>query len=139
MYYFDNDYLKQYIDQGVDLWVYDGYEWHEIADKSDLADPIKGLGYDANGRGSEFVYKQIEQIKVNGTIITMDQLQAQLTGKSPEDNEKSKGGKSTPAPDEKPDEENPEPEKEPELSHHSIYDIGRLLISEWRKHVSTDN
>ena len=68
MYYFDNEYLKQYIDQGVDLWVYDGYEWHEVVDKSDLDDPIKGMGYDANGRGSKFAYKQLEQIKVEMEI-----------------------------------------------------------------------
>lgn len=138
MYYFDNKYLQQYIDQQVELWVFDGYQWREVADKYDLEDPIKGYGYDVNGRGSEFKYKQIEQIKVDNKLFTLDQLQAQFTGKSSEDEPKSKGGKEPSGEDEEgPPLEEPVDkggsEKEPDLSHYSpVYNIGRDLIREWR-------
>lgn len=139
MYYFDNKYLQQYIDQQVELWVFDGYQWYEVADKYDLEDPIKGYGYDANGRGSEFKYKQIEQIKVDNKLFTLDQLQAQFTGKSSEDEPESKGDTEPSGGDEEgPPMEEPAdeggPEKEPDLSHYSpVYNIGRDLIHEWRK------
>lgn len=139
MYYFDNKYLQQYIDQQVELWVFDGYQWYEVADKYDLEDPIKGYGYDANGRGSEFKYKQIEQIKVDNKLFTLDQLQAQFTGKSSEDEPEPKGDKEPSSGDEEgPPMEEPAdeggPEKEPDLSHYSpVFNIGRDLIREWSK------
>lgn len=141
MYYFDNKYLQQYIDQGTELWVYDGYQWREVAEKEDLIDPVEGYGYDVNGRGYKFQYKQIEQIKVDGRIFTMDQLQTQMSGKSSDTGEKpaSKGPKEPGPSDEEPAPEK-KSEKEPDLSHFSpIYDIGRNLIAEWRKQYVVKN
>jgi hypothetical protein len=133
MYYFDNKYLQQYIDQNVDLWVYDGYEWFEVADRSDILDPIDGYGYDVNGRGFKFKYKQIEKIKVDGKIFTIDNLQSQFTGKPSQDVDKPPAGKNQDDTSEEPPE--PESKKEPELSHFSVFDVGRELIREYRKKV----
>lgn len=140
MYYFDNKYLAQYIDQEMPLWVYDGYEWSEVADESDLRDPVEGYAYDTNGRGKKIIYKNIEKIKVGNRQFTLDQLQAMRTGEPPEETDKEpakpsgdEGGMG----DEPPAEEEPKKGKEPDLSWHSpIYNIGRDLI---REHMRNKN
>lgn len=136
MHFFDNEYLRQYIDQGVALKVYDGYDWLDVADISDLTDPIKGNGYDPYGKDHYFLYKDLEQIKVGNRIFTLDQLQAQQSGEPETDEEKPepKAEKDTDiGPSAEPDEEE-KPEKGPELSSYSpIFNIGRDLIAEYRK------
>ncbi len=136
MYYFDNEYLAQYIDQQVDLMVYANGKWYQVADRSDLIDPIEGVGYNEDGEGYKFKYKDIKELKVGDTYFTLDQLQSQRTGNDAMDDEKSSPAKK---PDDggedKPDEE-PDKEKEPELdlSHFSpVYDLGRDLINEYFK------
>lgn len=42
MYYFDNKYLAQYLDQRVKLSVYVDYEWLDVADKTDVTDKLQG-------------------------------------------------------------------------------------------------
>lgn len=133
MCYFDNKYLQQYLDSGQELWVYDGYEWHEIVDMSDIEKSNKGTGYDAQGKASSFSYFDIQQIKVGkNLIITLDQLQKMMG--SDVETEKPKKEPSSKKPEKEPDEEPPaKPEKEPDLSWYSpIYNVGRDLIREWR-------
>lgn len=131
MYYFDSKYLAQYIDQRVKLKVYVNSDWYELTDLSDVSDPRKGVGYSEYGEGTQFDYRAIKQIQVNNSIITLDQLQTQMTGKS-SDSEKKPSGKSEESSEEEMPEEEPKPkEKEPDLSWFSpAYDLGRQLIKE---------
>ena len=135
MYYFDNKFLAGYIDQQSDLSVYVNDDWYQIADMKDISDPIEGVGYNEYGEGFTVDYKNIDQIKVGNRYFTLDQLQAQYTGKDQEDDSKKKSPE--PKNDEPKDEPIPEEEpKEPELdlsSYSPVYDIGRNLINEYFK------
>lgn len=140
MYYFDNKFLQQYLDTGAQLQIYYQSEWYNIADLSDLDDAKKAVGYDEYGESKYIPYVGIELIQVNGSIITIEQLQSMMTGKPKEDGDNSKSSQD--APEEEPDmEEPPEPEEEPkpkkkgpDLSWYSPhYNLGREILREAKK------
>lgn len=115
MYYFDSKFLQQYIDQKIDLKVFTNGKWYSITSLNDLSDDINGIGYDEYGSDFRFDYRQIEKIQVGSNILTLDQLQTQMTGKEPE-------------------KEKPKPkEKEPEVSHYNPFIIGRSIFKKGRK------
>ncbi len=128
MYYFDSDYLRQYLNIGKDVVVTVDGEVLTLSDESDVDDPNEGVGFDANGSPSSFQYMDIEQIQVGQNIITLELLQ------------KIMAGTEIPKPDEKPakeeppaDDEEPKPEKSVEKSSFDIYLLGRELINESRR------
>lgn len=138
---FDNILLAQYIDVGAKVKVYANSEWYQIVDKSDVADKIDAIGYDEYGGDHRFSYQQIEQINVNGKIITLDMLSAKMGDKPTDDSKDSKPK------EDKPDEETPDgpdlaPDdsdledldsggKKPDLSWFSpAYEIGRVILRE---------
>ncbi len=134
MYYFDNNLLKQYLDQKRTLKAYDGSNWYDIADQSDLSDTITCIGYDEYGKDHRFDYRDIQQIQVGGEIRTLEMLQSFMAGKPAE--EKPKGKPATPADEEEP----PKKEKEPDLSWFSpVYDIGMKLMQEARRRRKNAN
>ena len=92
MYFFDNDFLGQYLDQDAELKVFVDGEYYTIAGHDDLDNPTYGVGYDVNGKPHTFDYRGIEQIKAAGQILTRDQLQSQISGEDPE-----AGGEEVPA------------------------------------------
>lgn len=144
MYYFDNKYLAQYLDQRVKLSVYVDYEWLDVADKTDVTDKLQGVGYDAYGDASEFDYRDIEQIRAGKTVVTLDMLQQQMGGqtqgnepKSPDDSATSTAGGDDMADlgtEPEPAKSGPDKEKETDLSWYSpAYDVGRKLMNELKK------
>jgi hypothetical protein len=134
MYYFDNEFLKQYFDQGVDLKVIVGGEIYSVTSKDDIQDPVHGVGTDPSGETHTFNYKDIIRIKAGETDLGIDQLQDQpppeeeMPGEEPAGEEPAgdAGGgeedlelpKGTPGSDE---------EKAPKESKISK-DLGKLLI-----------
>lgn len=136
MYYFDNKFLQQYIDTGAKLQVYYDSEWYNISDLIDLHNATEAVGYDEYGESKTIPYKQIELIQVNGSVITIDNLQTMMTGKETEDDSKTKKPSSdSEEPDMNADDEKPrDNEKEPDLSWYSPhYDLGRLILKESTK------
>lgn len=117
MYYFDNNLLKQYIDQNKTLKVFADGKWYSITDVEDVADPVNGVGYNEYGADFRFDYKDIEKVKTGQWIITLEKLQTMMTGKEPEGDKPKK----EPA------------KKEPELAHYDPHQIGRDLIKEFRR------
>lgn len=131
MYYFDNNLLKQYIDQKRTVKAYDGSNWYEIADQSDLSDAITCIGYDVYGKDHRFDYRDITQIQVGKQIYTLEMLQSFMAGKPAEEKPKGKSAESEPSADEN---EPPKKEKEPDLSWFSpAYDIGKGIMQEARR------
>lgn len=149
MYYFDNKYLAQYLDQRMKLSVYVDYEWLDVADKTDVADKMQGTGYDAYGDASQFDYRDVEQIRVGKNVVTLDMLQQQMGGQAQgQDAEKSTDTGTT---DSKPPTDDletdlaeptgdagPSPEKEKEketdLSWYApAYEVGRKLMQEVKR------
>lgn len=143
MYYFDRDFLAQYLDQGHRVRVFVNYDWHEIASKRDLESEKTCVVIDDTGDATQVNYSDIEEIKVGNKHFTIAQLQAQFAGKEPEESEPKSGGgdtKDAATADAEPAEEEPEEEKEktpggdkgPDLSHYSpIYNLGRNIVDEW--------
>lgn len=129
MYYFDNKFLKQYIDQKQQLKVFSDSEWYFVADTDDLADPVSCVAYDVYGQRHITDYRSIEKIKIGSRVITTDMLQQMMAGTSAEE-EPTK--KDSPKGEEEEPEEEPA-EKEPELAHYDPYSIGREIIREFRK------
>jgi hypothetical protein len=139
MYYFDNNLLKQYLDQKRTLKAYDGSNWYEIADQSDLSDTITCIGYDVYGKDHRFDYRDISQIQVGAQLYTLEMLQSFMAGKGGSEEEKPKGKSSDSEPpvDE---EEPPKKEKEPDLSWFSpAYDIGKGIMQEARRRAKNAN
>jgi len=136
---FDNVLLAQYLDVGAKVKVYANHEWYTISDRSEVSDSIDAMGEDEYGGTHRFSYQSIEQIQVNGKIITLDMLSAKM-GDKPAD------GGDTDKPEKKPSEDDDtgsadlpddleepgkKPEKGPDLSWFSpAYDIGRILMKE---------
>lgn len=85
MIIFDNEYLKQYLEQGVELKVFVNREWYAVTDITDVESSQYGLGIDVQGKPTTFRYSQIEQINADGNIMTIDQLQDKAAGTEPED------------------------------------------------------
>jgi hypothetical protein len=133
MYYFDNNLLKQYLDQKRTLKAFDGSQWYEIADQSDLSDTITCIGYDVYGKDHRFDYRDITQIQVGQQLYTLEMLQSFMTGKPAEEKPKGKSAESEPPADE-------EKEKEPDLSWYSpVYDIGKGIMQEARRRAKNAN
>ena len=137
MYYFDNEFLQQYIDLRRTIKVTVNGEVLTITDKSDIEDPQQGTGYDASSNPSIFNYMDIEQIQVGPNIITIDKLQT-MVGDEPEkpatDSKPSKPAADEPSKEEP--ETPPEDEEEPsktDLAHFSPSLIGRFAIREYFK------
>jgi hypothetical protein len=123
---FDSVLLKQYLDVGAKVKVYVNHDWYSIVDKSDLSDPIDAIGQDEYGGTHRFSYQSIEQIQVNGKIITLDMLSAKMGDKVDGGDDKKQ----------KPD----KGDKGPDLSWFSpVYDIGRFLIKEKEKRRNSGN
>lgn len=122
MYYFDSEFLQQYLDQNIKPKIFDG-KWYQIANISDVSDSEYGVAYDTNGQVHRFDYRDIQQIKAGKNLITLDTLQT-MKGQEPQ--------KEPEKPKETSEEE--PPEKEADLSWYSpVYDIGRKLIKDARK------
>lgn len=133
MYYFDSEYLGQYLDQGVDLKVFVDKEYITIADRSDLESETYGVGYDLNGKPHTFDYREVELIKAGGGIVTIEQLQDIVDGQANDtesDSEMTSGDAEPPMGETPPDMEKApeddaappeEEENEPEPPRESIY------------------
>ena len=77
-YYFDNEYLKQYLESNQGLEVFVNKEFLTIADASDIENPRKGVGYNVDGKAQYFNYPAIESIKIDGITFTKEQLNQEL-------------------------------------------------------------
>lgn len=137
MYFFDNKFLQQYIDAGAKLKIYSNSDWHTISDLSDLKSAKFATAYSEYGEATQIPYKQIELIQVNGSVITIENLQSMMTGKQADDqkkpaSEKEPGPEDDFATDEEPD--TGSKKKEPDLSWYSPhYDLGRSILKEYMK------
>ena len=133
---FDNVLLAQYLDAGAKVKVYANSEWYTLADRSDVADKVDAVGYDEYQGAHYFSYQTIEQIQVNGQIITLEMLSTKMgdkvAGEEGDKKEKPTGGaEEEEAPEETPPPEEEKPDKGPDLSWFSpAYDIGRILMKE---------
>jgi hypothetical protein len=146
MYFFDNKYLKQYLEMGARLQVFVEGAWWTVADTSDVANAMYGVGYDEHGRPEYFDYRAIEQIKAAGRIFTLDQLQTQKTGQPPEGEEGGKEGEADLPPEDElekggadpaggppPEEKEEEPAPGVGKVTDSVYRLGDKLLSEAEK------
>lgn len=141
-YYFDREYLSQYIDQRVKLKVYVDGRFLSIADASDLEDDLHGVGYDNAGNAKFFDYRSINKIKAGSELLTLDQLQQQQSApeepEAPEGEPKPSSEEEPEAPEEPAEEEPEAPEEEskpktPQKANYDMYDIGKNLIRESRR------
>lgn len=146
-YYFDRDYLLQYLDQKVKTRVLVDGRYLDISDTSDLEDEFHGVGYDNNGNPKFFDYRSIKQVKAGGEMITLDQLQqSQSTPEQKPEEEPVPTDEEPPAEDAaEPEEQEGEPptdgeeppkekpEKDSIKSHYDPYMIGRSIIAESMK------
>lgn len=78
MYYFDRDYLIQYLGISPNVKVYANGEYLSISDPNDLAHMHVGVGYTEDGEPLRFDYQEVEQVKVGETIMTLDMLQREI-------------------------------------------------------------
>jgi hypothetical protein len=113
MYYFDNEFLKQYLEQGLKLKVFVDGNYYSIADESDLEDELYGIGYDLNGKPHRFDYRNIELIDTGRFKIQVDDLE-KLFGDTDSEEQPEE------TPEEQPEEKPEEPEKEE--SYHNVVD-----------------
>ena len=88
MYYFDNKYLKQYLETKQQLEVFVDKEWLSITDDSDIEDSKTGVGYNIYGKPHNFEYTSIESVKINNKILTIDRLNNFLDPESAADQSK---------------------------------------------------
>lgn len=141
MYFFDKEYLAQYVDQKVKLKVlYDG-GWYSVTSQKDLDDDVELVAYDEYGASTYIDYREIEGIKALGRIITIDALQTIMTDEPPAEEEakpeaeeeapvdEPMGGDEPPV-EEEPEEEESKPEKTPQKSNYDPYMIGRYILKE---------
>lgn len=82
MFYFDNEYLKQYFDQDIEVQVFVDGDMLNITSKEDINDPVYGVGTDPSGETHTFNYKDIERIKAGSHDLSIDQLQSQQDSES---------------------------------------------------------
>lgn len=91
MYYFDNRLLGQYLKTGVDVKVFVNGVYYVLASPNDVTNPVIGYGYDLNGGTFIFDYRAIDHILVNGSPISIEQLEKAFTSKNePEEQSKDK-------------------------------------------------
>lgn len=129
MFYFDNEYLGQYLDLKKKVTVNVDGEVLTIPSKSDIKDPQQGTGYDESGNPSIFDYRDIESIYVGAEEITIDMLQ----GEGEPEKQPSKSKPEPKPEDDLATEEEPEKEKSPEqqLAHAYPTLVGRLMIRDY--------
>lgn len=89
MYYFDNEYLRQYLQTGQTVSVMVNKEYLVVADEADVESPEEGIGYNTYGKPQRFNYKAVEAIKIGSNIYTLDQLNQKMDPKA-EPEKKSK-------------------------------------------------
>lgn len=150
-YYFDRDFLLQYINQKVKTKVFVDGRFIDIADASDLEDELHGIGYDNRGNPKFFDYRSVEQVKAGNKLVTLDQLQKMQSQPTPEEPEEEPEetepeetpedmggeepippeGEESPTPEEEPEEE--PTGKQPQKAHYDPYMIGRKIIQESKK------
>jgi hypothetical protein len=155
-YYFDRDYLLQYLNQKSAIKVFVDGRYLNIADTSDLEDDLHGIGYDTAGNPKFFDYRSITQIKVGSNLVTMDQLQQKQsaaptddsaddvedTASEPETDDMGSDASSAEEPEPEggtsPSEEEPEPKEKPTVqkAHYDPYMIGRMIVAESSKIVA---
>lgn len=138
MYYFDSDYLRQYLNIGKDVVVTVDGEVLTLSDESDVDDSNEGVAFDANGSPSSFQYTDIEQIQVGQNIITLELLQKIMNGTEVTPEPEKKTAKPSEEEPPAPEDEEPAPDEEPpakgvEKSSFDIYLLGRELINESRR------
>lgn len=99
-YFFDNEFLKRYLETGSKIKVFVDQEYIIIASPEDVADPTVGTGYTLYGEPREFDYRAVDAIKINTTVFTVDQLQQAVAdirkknlGQEPETEEPKDGAK----------------------------------------------
>lgn len=103
MVYFDNAFLRYYLNLDTDLKVFVDGGYLDIADAYDIANPNIGIGYTIYGTPVRFDYRDIEHIMFGNRTFTLDQLEKAYAPKDSKD-----------AKEEKPeDEEKPEGEEKP--------------------------
>lgn len=84
MYYFDNEYLKQYLQTGQDISVLVNKEYLALADISDVESSDQGVGYNTYGKSQTFNYKDVEAVKVGSNILTVQQLNQKFNPTEPD-------------------------------------------------------
>lgn len=77
-YYFDNEYLKQYLKTGSTLKVFVNKEFLSITDESDLENSTIGIGYNINGKAQKFHYPAVLSVVVDDITFTKEQLNQKL-------------------------------------------------------------
>jgi hypothetical protein len=151
MYYFDNDFLSQYFDQGIAVKVFVDGEYYDIAGKSDIEDTEFGIGYTLQGRPHTFDYRSIEQIKAGNNIITKDHLQSKIDGvEEPEGGEEDMDGEDggmddlggadgggEPAPEGGGEEAPPEEDEEPPMEGYTPRELMGMMLSEAKAKKNT--
>lgn len=148
MYYFDNEYLKQYLSMGKPVKVTVNYEVLSLTEPADVKNPKRGVGYDANGEASEFDYQAIEKIAVGQNIIDIEMLQKIMAdedtpapetdkpAKAPPKEEPPSTDQEEPPPGEEeapPEEDGPPQKRKPETASYDPYLLGRDILHEYRK------
>jgi len=129
MYYFNNEYLRQYLHANAGpVKVYVDNDYYTISDDSDLAKTDVGVAYDAMGKPKVFNYQQVQAVRVGNMEFTFDQLQASMGAEDKGDGESSEEEPETTsdtAPEEDDIAADEKPEKEPQKSN---YYYNKLLI-----------
>lgn len=155
MFYFDNEFLKQYLELGYKLKVVYNGGVFTVPSEEDIMNPRKGLVYDEKGNSNTIDYRQIQAIYINDEYMNLDDLQKYIDSKTKDDTDvttkekpkeeptkdaadtkdtAAKPATPTPPPtkDEEPKEE-PTKDKKPENAGFiDIYSIGALLLKEKR-------
>ena len=120
MYYFNNEFLKQYLQQNGKLKVFVNRLFYFIADENDLKDTKHGTGYDENGKPFAFDYRDIELIKFGSNIsFSLDDLQKKLNADAPEE---------TPTADEEPDASGTDDEENKKAPKEAFLNVGELIV-----------
>lgn len=137
MYYFDNEFLKSYLELGNDLKVVINGGVLSIPSVSDVENSKFGLAYNEDGQGQKIDYRRISGIYINDSFMDLKGLeeyinsQNQLSnGEEPETKEKTPEKTPEPKPEE-PKEEQPDDENKNE--NVDIYLIGSSILNEYFK------
>ncbi len=85
MYYFDKDFLAQYITTDVEVEVFADREWYKLTSLDDLENDSYMVGYDGTGKPHTIDYKEITQISAYDNVITIDALQDKMYDQPPAD------------------------------------------------------
>ena len=138
MYYFNNEFLKQYLQQNGKLKVFVNGLFYFIADENDLKDTKHGTGYDENGKPFAFDYRDIELIKFGSNIsFSLDDLQKKLNADAPEetptadeepDASETDAPEETPTADEEPDASGADDEENKKAPKEAFLNVGELIV-----------